>query len=327
METLPKRRSIRRIAKKHSLKVLNQYLRQGKLFFLLLKYAFLSVVAFVFLYPFLYMAITSFKSPSDLFNSMVNWVPRELYFRNYVRAFDMLGIPRHLLISIGITLTSIVLRCLICSFIGYGFARYNFPGKKFWFAIVILTIIIPTQTIQLPQYLEFNALGWVGTYLPILIPQLFGYGLRGGLFIFLFRQFFLNMPKSLEEAARIDGCGFFKIFFRIALPAVRTSTVVCAVLAMVWHWNDYSEISIYVTNPAQWPITARLPVIYNEYLTFFGNAGSMNNMVRPEMLTSELVTEGTVMAATVMVILPVLIAYMILQKQFVQGIERSGLVE
>ncbi len=305
-----------------------QVIKQKKYSFMIrvALYIFLSVVAFVFVYPFLYMLFTSVKSLKDLNDISVDWIPREFYFYNYVRAFDLLNYFQHFGISTFLTVVSIGIKSICCSFIAYGLSRYNFPGKNFWFGIVILSIIVPTQTIILPQYLEFAAIKWTGSYLPILIPQLFGFGLKGGLFIFIYRQFFMNLPKTLEEAARLDGCGAVSTYWKIALPATGTSTLVTAVLAMVWHWNDYYEPAIYLQSEKLWPLPAMLPKIYAMYQTYF--SGNFNlGSIQPSLLEKQIVTEGTVMAATVLVILPIIIAYAFLQKRFIQGIERSGLVE
>lgn len=308
-------------------RVVNGYLKRGKIIFSIFTVLFLVIVSFVFIFPFLYMLITSLKSPDDLFNSAVNWVPRSLHWDNFSRAWKLMGVPRHFAISTLLTLVGIATQCVCCSFIGYGFARFDFPGKKLLFVFVILSIIVPTQTIILPQYLMFTAFGWTGTYLPMIIPQFFGYGLRGGLFVFLFRQFFLGMPKSLEEAARLDGCGAFQTFFRVSLPTLQSSIVVCSVLSMVWHWNEYYEPTMYLYNSAMWPLPSMLPRVYTLYQQHFGNVTNVHNELTPELFQQQMVTEGTVMAATFIVIVPVLVAYMFLQRQFMQGVERSGLTE
>lgn len=308
-------------------RVVNGYLKRGRIVFTLFTVVFLAIVSFVFLYPFLYMVITSLKSPEDLFNSTCNWVPRSLYQANYSRAWKLMAVPRHFIISLLITLIGVATQCICCSFIGYGFARFQFPGKKLLFVFVILAIIIPTQTILLPQYLMFASFGWTGTYLPMIVPQFFGYGLRGGLFVFLFRQFFLNMPKSLEEAARLDGCGCFRTFFRVSLPTLQSSIVVCSVLSLVWHWNEYYEPTMYLYDSTMWPLPSMLPRVYTLYQQQFGNVTNVHNELTPELFRQQMVTEGTVMAATFLVILPVLIAYMFLQRAFMQGVERSGLTE
>ena len=295
-------------------------LSRGQIAVKLFIYAFLSVVAFVFVYPFLYMVVTSTKSVNDLYDLSVNWIPRGFHVENYTYAWKMLGYVRHFLISCFLTGAGVVLKVLCCSFIGYGFARYKFRCKGLLFFFAILSIIMPVQTILLPQYLIFANLQWTGSYLPLLVPQIFGYGLKGGLFIFLFRQFFLNLPTSLEEAARIDGCGAFMTFWKVALPTVRTSVVVTVVLAMVWHWNDYSEPSIYISNVQMLPLPSMLPQVKAAYDSLFGGAidATASN-------AGALVSEGTLMAAIFLVVLPVLIVYAFLQKKFMQGIERSGL--
>ncbi|MHB8963614.1 MAG: carbohydrate ABC transporter permease [Saccharofermentanales bacterium] len=305
---------------------LSSFFKRGRVVFTILMYLFLSVIAFVFVYPFLYMVITSMKSLEELFDLSINWIPRAFYIKNYTYAYNLLGYTNHFPISFIVTAVSIVIKVTCCSFIGYGFARYDFPGKKILFFLSILSIIMPIQTILLPQYLIFSSISWTGSYLPIIVPQIFGYGLRGGLFIFLFRQFFLNLPKSLEEAARIDGCGAFNTFWKIALPSVRTSIVVTIVLAMVWHWNDYYEPAIYINQVQMLPLPAMLPRIFTMYKSYFGgeiNAAGTN----PAMLVNTIVTEGTLMASIFLVIAPVLFIYMFLQRKFMQGIERSGLVE
>jgi len=282
-------------------------------------YILLLDVVFVFLYPFLYMIITSLKSLEDLMDITVNWIPNVLKWENYEIAFELLEYPHYFKNSLFITLTSIVGHLLSCSFIAYGFARFKFYGKNFLFALVILTIIIPVQVIIIPLYIQYSKLKWVNTYIPFLLPTFFGFGLRGGLYIFIFRQFFLGLPRALEDAAKIDGCNFIKTYWRIVLPISKPSLLVSAILAMVWHWNDYYEPGIYISKPSLLPLPSRLPSIYKTFIDVIGSLEAAK--------LSTMVTEGVVMAATFMVILPVLTVYLFLQKQFVEGIERTGIVE
>lgn len=303
--------------------------RIGRIITKIMLYLFLAVISFVFIFPFLYMLVTSVKSPYDLYDSTVNWIPRSFYYMNYVNAFRQLNFGRHFIISVAVTLLATLLHVFVDSYIAYGLSRYNFPGKNLLFFIVILSIIIPTQVIILPQYIQFVALHWKNTYLPIIVPILFGFGLRGGLFIFLFRQFFLGLPKAVEEAAKIDGCSHLQVYSRIALPMAKTSVLVCVVLSMVWHWNEYFETTIYFDEMEFWPLPSMLPRIYTLFeQTFKGAAaGGLSGVGGAAANVSSMISEGVVMAATFMVIVPVIIAYFFLQKQFMQGIERSGLVE
>lgn len=199
---------------KTALTLYNRYVRGGRLVVRLAMYLFLSIVSFVFLFPFLYMIITSLKSPYDLYDATVNWIPRSFFVANYATAFSKLGYLPHFFISLFLTGAGIFTHIFVGSFVAYGLARYKFPGKTLLFGIVVLSIVVPTQVLILPQYIEFVALGWKDTYLPLLVPLFFGFGLRGGVFIFLFRQFFLGLPKSLEEAAKIDGCGYLGVYWR-----------------------------------------------------------------------------------------------------------------
>lgn len=306
----------------------NRHIRGGQIILRFCMYFFMFIIGFVFVFPFLYMIITSIKSPYDLYDTTVNWIPRSFYLSNYSNALEELEYVSHFLISVCLTLAGIVCHCIIDSFIAYGLARYRFPGKGILFFMVILSIVIPTQVIILPQYLEFAMIKWTNTYLPMIVPLFFGMGLRSGVFIFLFRQFFIGLPKSLEEAAKIDGCGYIKVFWRIALPTAKSALLVCIVLALVWHWNEYYAPAIYLNSADTWPLPSMLPRIYELYQIQSGQSGGFGNINQMNIRdASKLISEGTVMAATFLVILPVLASYTFLQKKFMEGIERTGLVE
>ena len=309
--------------------------KKGKGLYSLAMFVFLCTVSFVFLFPFLYMVVTSFKSFSDLNDVSVNWIPKNPTFTNYAKAYERLDYMPHFFISAGLASVCILAKVTVCSYIAYGFARYRFVGKGLLFTIVILTMIVPVQTILLPQYIQFAQLKWVGTPLPILVPQLFGFGLRGGIFIFLFRQFFIGIPKSLEEAAKLDGCGPIGTYARIALPTARSAIIITTVLAMVWSWNDFYEPAIYLKDIHSWPLPKMLEQVYYYYQAYMNPTSITDNYtlaseiraMDPTILQQRIVSEGTLMAATFMVIIPVLIAYAFLQRRFIQGIERSGLVD
>ena len=280
-------------------------------------YVLLINLAFVFLYPFFYMIVTSFKSPEDIQDITVNWLLNTLHFDNFRLSFSMLEYPAALLRTVVLVLACSVGHVLSCSFVGYGFARFNFRGKGFFFVLLLMSIIVPMQTIIVPMYMLFAAVGLQSSALAIIIPTWFGFGLSGGIFIFLFRQFYLSLPRSLEEAAAIDGCGIIGTFFKIAFPASRSSLVVCWVLSLVWHWNDYFEPSIYITERSQFLLPMQLPGLYD-----LMNSGASDTLTG---VADNMYTEGVAMAATTLVVLPVLIMYFFLQKQFVLGVERSGI--
>lgn len=289
-------------------------------FYKIMTYILLIDLAFVFLFPFIYMIMTSFKSYNDLLNVVVKWIPTEFSPENWATAFKLLKVKETLPNSIFVTLLSTVGHLFACSFIGYGFARFKFPGSKIVFALVLLSIIIPIQTIIIPVYLLFSNINWVESYKALIVPTFFGFGLKGGLFIFLFRQSYLKMPKALEEAASIDGCNPFSTYFRVALPTAGPMFLVVTVLSVVWHWNDYFEPSIYLRQKG-FLLPQMLPKMYE-----------MIQMMKDTM-TEDLYKiqstfhEGLVMAGTAIAIVPLIIFFLIIQRKFMQSVVRSGIVE
>lgn len=291
----------------------------------------LLLMAFVFLYPFAHMITTSIKSYSDLLNVTIKWLPKNPTLMNYVTAVKVMRLEHTLVNSLMVVTLSTIAHVFVCSFVAYGFSRYDFPLKGILFGIVILSILVPTQVIIIPLYINYANLGFtigsfefemLGTYWPIIFPCFLGYGLKGGLFIFLYRQYFLGIPKALEEAATIDGCGPFKTFFRIAFPSAGSTTIVCIVLSMVWHWNDYYEPGIFLDdyNSQLLPqIVASLKALVTDMQrNLMDGTGGSN-------IDDVMFHDGTVMAGTFFSMLPPMVGYLILQRKFMEGIEHSGL--
>jgi len=281
-------------------------------------YLVLCSLSFVFLYPFITMIVTSFMSDADLINITVKWLPSSFRWSNYKIAWEQLGYSRYVVNSLIIATVGTIGHVVSCSFIGYGFARYNFRLKGVCFAIVILSMLVPVQTIIFPLYIQYSKMQWLDTYLPLLVPTFFGYGLNGAFFIFLFRQFFQGLPKEMEEAARIDGCGAFKTFFKIMLPMSRSSILVTTVLSFVWHWNDYFEPNIYIRSLGKRVLPSRLPGLF----ALMDTEDAMDLVMEDGGFTFN---KAMLMAGTFLVILPVLVVYAFLQKKFMEGVERSGL--
>lgn len=284
-------------------------------------YVLLFGLAFVFLYPYLYMLTTSFKSYNDLINSTVKWFPKEFAPENYRLAAQALDFVHSGLNTIFVAGVSTIGHVFVCSFVAYGFARFQFVGRNILFAVVILSIVVPVQTLIVPQYITWVNLNVADSYWPIILPTFLGYGLRGGLFIFLFNQQFIKLPRVLEEAAEIDGCGPIRTFFRIALPTAGATIVVCAVLSVVWHWNEFFESSIYISRQSEWLLPQSLPSMYSLIQ-------SLATAEQPWMMEMQFTYhEGVVMAGTALATLPLLIFYMFMQRKFMASIERSGIVE
>jgi len=287
----------------------------------ILLYLTLSGLAFVFAFPFIYMIITSLMTNSDLVNAAVNWVPTRLMFENYIIAWDLLNYWRFFQNSVIVTIVPTIGHVLVGALIGYGFARFEFPGKRILFGVVILSMVVPVQTIIVPLFLTYSRWDWINTYRPLIVPAFFGYGVKGGMFIFLFRQFFIGLPKDLENAAKIDGCGFIRTYLYIVFPLAKAAILVVTVLSVVWRWNEFYQASIFAGTPA----LAVLP----------GQIGVLASMTGPDAqeifdillleIGEDVLNDATIMAGVAMIIAPILIFFTIAQSQFMKGIERTGI--
>ena len=273
-------------------------------------YILLISLSFVYLAAFFYMLGHSIMSVDDWQNENVKWLPHHIVLENYKYAFRILNYEKTLLLSLGITLLATFGQVITCSFVGYGLARIKFKGSAVAFLIIIFTMIIPPQTIIVPQFLLISKLGMVDTYLPIIVPCFFAMGLNGGMFIFIFKQFFKGMPSELENAALIDGAGVFGAYFRIMLPNASSAVLVSSILSLVWQWNNAFEPSIYIRDSSK----ATLSLSLSNQL--FQNLAAQTNTEY---------NKGVVIASTVLIVLPVIVIFFIMQKRFMQSIETSGL--
>ncbi len=280
-----------------------------------LVYALLVEFVFVFVFPYLYMVINSLKYDFDIRSANTQWIITRFNFYNYSQAISDLryveGLLNNLMAAFGSTLGHVA----SASLIAYGLARFRFPGRNLVFSIVILTLIIPPNLLLIPMYIQFARMGQalgtslIGTLWPILLPTFFGFGLKGGLFIFIFRQYFKGLPASYEEAAKIEGCGPLRIFLTIILPLSKTGVLVVAILSTMWHWNDYFEPIIYLKGPS----TLLFQRIVNIQV-WRGVYTAAGNYINP-----------VVLAACVLITAPLLLIYFVFQKQFMKGIEFTGL--
>lgn len=283
-------------------------------------YLLLLGLSFVFLYPFLYMISKSLMTNDDLNNFMVVWLPRSLHFQNYATAAKLMNFARGFGNSLFVTLIATAGQLLSCSMAGYGLARFRFPGRTACFFVVILAMIIPTQTIIVPLYLLYAKLGWLNTFLPLIVPAFLGYGLKGALFIFIFRQFYSGLPKELEEASQIDGCGFLRTYGYIVFPVARSAFMVVLVLALVWHWADYFEPSIFVSKADLQLLSSGLNNISNALTLASDTLETVYDINDNNALNN-----AVVMAGTFMTVAPMIVMFAFLQKKFIQGVERTGL--
>ncbi|MCC3376575.1 carbohydrate ABC transporter permease [Cohnella sp. REN36] len=277
-------------------------------------YLFLIGLSFVFLYPFLFMVTTSVKSVNDLIDPTVHWIPKTFEIKSYMNAYALLHFLPYFKNTVIMTVCSVLGQLISCALVGYGFARFKFPGREVLFGLAMFTMIVPPQTIIIPLFVEYKELGWINTYLPMIVPSFFAHGLRGALFVFIFRQFFRGLPVELEDAARVDGCGAFKTFFRIVVPVVTPPLLVTAILSTVWHWNDFFEPAIYIVDRSKFTLPMMLPLL-----------GESMNKATGGTVTSN-IDQSTIMAACMLVILPIVIMYFEVQRYFMKSIERAGIV-
>ena len=285
------------------------------LIFTVLLYVLLIAIGFVYLYPLLFMFISSMKSPADLLNPMVQWVPSELYFGNYIKAFNVLDYPNTLMASALVSVIPSIIQAVVCSLVGYGLARYRFRGKNLLFFLILATFIIPAQNTVIPQMLAYKSLGLLGNIFSMILPALFGQGFKSAIFILIFYQTFLSLPKALEEAARLDGASDFMLYFQIALPAALPAFVISIIFSVVWYWNETYLTSIFLEGGIK-----TLPMQLSQFVQAYQNlypAGTVNIFDR--------LNEAVKLSGTFLNILPLLLMYFVLQRWFVELVERTGI--
>nr|WP_183041082.1 carbohydrate ABC transporter permease [Salipaludibacillus neizhouensis] len=255
------------------------------------------------LYPLVWMLGSSFKESSEVFVDAHAIFPESWKFSNYVEGWEgFAGITfttfykNTFIIVIISTVGSIFSSALIA----YGFARIPFRGKKLWFVIMMLTMMLPFEMTMIPQYIMFNWFGWIDTYLPLILPTFFGIPF----FIFLIMQFIRTIPKELDQAARIDGCNTFSIFTRIILPLVVPALMTSAIFSFYWRWDDFMAPLIYLQTPEKYPVSLALKLFSD-----------------PEAVTNW----GAMFAMTSLSLLPIIVIFFIFQRYIVEGISTSGL--
>ncbi len=273
-------------------------------------YVLLIAIGFVYLYPILYMISYSFKSPTDIIDPMVNWIPRRLYFDNYLRSAKVLNYFPTLGMSLLVTLLPAILQTAVTSLIGYGFAKYNFRGKKIWLMLVLSTFIVPVQVYMIPRYVMFNKFGLLDSPFSVILPALFAQGVNSAIFILVFYQFFRMIPHSFNEAAELDGAGPYQIFFRIAAPLAAPAYITCFLFGFVWYWNETYLLSLFL--PGYPHLQLKLASFVSAYSSLYSE-----DIIK--------LNEGIRLSATLLIIIPMLIVYLIMQRWFVEGVEKTGI--
>ena len=275
----------------------------------ILSYAMLIALSAIFLAPFIYMISGSLMSAEDIANVNVFWIPTQFVTDNYEYAYMVMDYLPRLLSSSLYTLLAVLGQVLSCALVGYSLARFQYKLRGLFFGLVIFSLVIPPQTLIVSQYVMFSRSGLSDSWWPIILPCFFSLGLNGGLFTFIFRQSFRGLPRELEDAAMIDGLGFFRTFFQIVIPSSASSMLVVSILSLIWQWNNYFEPSIYLRSSSKYSLTMML--------------SSSIWMETSQQGISY--TSGILLAATVLASLPVILIFFILQRRFIRGIETAGL--
>ena len=278
----------------------------------ILVYFILIGLSFVYLYPILYMVVNSLFSPADLTDPSVSWIPTEWYFQNYVEAFQTLDFTYSFTNSIILSLVPALLQTMVTAIVGFGLARFQFPCKKLLFIVILATFLLPSQVMMVPRYVLFDSYHLTNTVWVQFLPALFGQGVKSAIFILVFYQYFSSYPKALDEAAEIDGAGKVRLFLKIALPMASGAVVLSILFSFVWYWNETYQSNIMFGWVIQ-TLPLRLQSFTLQYEAIYGAdaAGS--------------ISESVVLAGTVLSVLPILLLYVLLQRQFVESIEQAGI--
>lgn len=287
---------------------------------------FLFGLCFVILFPTIQQLLMSFRAPSDINNPAVIWIPMQWSVENYSISSLVLDYPKALVSTFTLSFISMILQLASTALAGYAFSRLKFKGSGILFLLVVITIIVPPQAVQLPQYVYFNNLGLLGSQNSIYLMSGLGMGIRSGIFIYIFRSFFAGLPKELEESAQIDGAGVFRTFWQIMLPNARGAIITVGLFAFVWQWNDTHFASLFEVDHDGFPLLSMrlLNVVdgLRQALTYKGIIGLVGQEVTDNPLFLALITN----VSALMMMVPLLIMYLFVQRQFVESIERTGIV-
>lgn len=269
-----------------------------------LTHVFIIALGLLMIYPILWMVVSSFK-PNNMIFSDPGLIPKAVTIENYIS-----GWKGYAGVSFGKFFTNSLLMCLgavignliACTMAAYAFGRLKFTGRDFWFGVMMVTLMLPGHVTIVPRYILFNTFGWVGSFLPIIVPKFLA---TDAFFVFLLVQFIRSLPKELDEAAIIDGCSQAGVFIRIIVPLATPALVTVALFTFLWTWDDFMNHLLYLTNPPIFSVARALR-------TFVGDAGAVSNW-------------GGALAMSTLSMVPSFILFFALQKYFVQGISTTGI--
>lgn len=260
---------------------------------------FLIIASIFFLVPYIWMVSTSLKPITQIFTFPPEWIPRPFVWSNYVQATEYIPFFTYLKNTGFITILSTLGVIISCPLVAYSFAKMNWKGRNVMFVVTIAVMMIPGQVTMIPLFLLFNKLGWVGSPLPLIVPSFFGVPF----YIFLMRQFFMGLPDTLRDAAKIDGAGELRIFLQIMLPLAKPAILAIGLFQFMGSWTDFLGPLIYLTDELQYTLSLGLQQFQNQRGTEW----------------------GLMMAVSTMMTLPIIIMFFFMQRTFIQGITFSGI--
>ena len=258
----------------------------------------------VMLYPLIWMFMSSFKETTSIFRTAGSLVPEQFTIANYTNGWRGMGgvsfasfFGNSLLISLTATLGTLASSALVA----FGLSRCKFRGKGILHVAMLASMMLPGQILLVPQYLWYQKLGWVGSYAPLIVPYCFAVQ---GFFVCLFMNFMEGIPRELDEAAKIDGCSYYGIFFRIVLPLVSPAVITGAIFSFMWRWDDFMSALLYINDVAKYPVSLALKL--------FSDPGSSSDF-------------GSMFAMSVVSLIPIVLVFIIFQKYLVEGIASTGI--
>ena len=268
----------------------------------LLTHAALLAVSVLMLYPLLWLLAASFRPENEIFTSASIW-PSAWSLDSYVRGWNGLrtGFGTFYINSFIISILSVLGNVLACSMAAFAFARLNFRFKSFWFAMMLMTLMLPYQVTLIPQYVLFRQLGWVNTFLPLVVPKFLA---ADGFFIFLMVQFFRGLPRELDEAAQMDGCSPWRIYWKIIMPLSMPVLATAAIFTFIWTWDDFFGPLIYLSEMKSYTVMLGLR-------TFTDSTGESDY--------------GGLFAMSVLSIVPIFLFFLFFQRLLIEGIATTGM--
>ena len=261
-------------------------------------------VGLVMIYPLIWMVMSSFKPTNTIFQTAGSLIPETFTFENYIngwKGFAKVTFATFFKNSLFISVVATIGTVISSAIVAYGFARFKFKGKKLLFSAMLLSMMLPAQVLMIPQYLWYQKLNWVGSYMPLIVPYFFAIQ---GFFVYLISNFISGIPRDLDEAAKIDGCSYVSIFTKIILPLIKPALVTPGIFSFMWRWDDFLSALLYVNKSAKYPVSLALKL--------FCDPGSSSDY-------------GAMFAMASLSILPSVLIFIFFQRYLVEGISTSGL--